>query len=246
MKIDCVLTSCNENTTYLDFIPTFIKAWNKYYPEVNIKIIYIGKNVPIEYEKYENNIICFDPPKKFPTSFVSQYIRMLYTCLLDYKNGVLITDIDMIPLNRSLADGIKNIDDSYYICYHDPMYEIKQIYICYNIALVKIWKEIFNINSELDILSWFERFNKEKYLKNKKYLFSIDQVHLFKYVMKWNKKTNKLISLKSKNFKRLCRGQKFELNENIKTNIKNGYYSDYHMYRPYKLFKKINDEILSI
>ena len=33
MKLDCVLTAVNENELYLDFIPIFIKTWNKLYPD---------------------------------------------------------------------------------------------------------------------------------------------------------------------------------------------------------------------
>tara|TARA_B110000858_G_scaffold197484_1_gene259295 strand:- start:3230 stop:3397 length:168 start_codon:yes stop_codon:yes gene_type:complete len=46
MKLDCILTSVNENKLYLDFIPIFIKTWNKLYPNVDIKIILIAKSIP--------------------------------------------------------------------------------------------------------------------------------------------------------------------------------------------------------
>ena len=32
MKLDCVLTAVNDNRLYLDFVPIFIKTWNKLYP----------------------------------------------------------------------------------------------------------------------------------------------------------------------------------------------------------------------
>ena len=39
MKLDCVLTAVNENPLYLEFIPIFIKTWNKLYPGIDVKIL---------------------------------------------------------------------------------------------------------------------------------------------------------------------------------------------------------------
>ncbi len=44
MKLDCILTAVNENTLYIDFIPIFIKTWNKLYPSIDVKIILIVTN----------------------------------------------------------------------------------------------------------------------------------------------------------------------------------------------------------
>ena len=40
------------------------------------------------------------PIENISTSFISQYIRILYPAILNYKSGILITDIDMLPMNR--------------------------------------------------------------------------------------------------------------------------------------------------
>ena len=101
MKLDCVLTAVNENKLYLDFIPIFIKTWNKLYPDVDVKIVLIAKDIPEDLILYKNNIILFNPIEDVLTSFTSQFIRLLYPCILDYKNGVLITDMDMLPMNST-------------------------------------------------------------------------------------------------------------------------------------------------
>ena len=49
MKIDCVLTSCNLNKKYTDFIPLFIKAWTYLYPNIDIKIVLICNEIPQEF-----------------------------------------------------------------------------------------------------------------------------------------------------------------------------------------------------
>jgi hypothetical protein len=41
MKLDCVLTAVNDNPLYLEFIPIFIKTWNKLYPGLDVKIVIV-------------------------------------------------------------------------------------------------------------------------------------------------------------------------------------------------------------
>ena len=116
MKLDCILTAVNENTLYLEFIPIFIKTWNKLYPNVDVKIILIAKKIPEEYLCYKDNIILFEPIENVLTSLTSQFIRLLYPCILNYDNGVMITDMDMLPMNRSYyTENIKPFDNSKFI-----------------------------------------------------------------------------------------------------------------------------------
>ena len=54
MKLDCVLTSVNENQLYLDFVPIFIKTWNKLYPTVSVKIVLIMNTIPQQLQEYKD------------------------------------------------------------------------------------------------------------------------------------------------------------------------------------------------
>ena len=88
MKLDCVITACNMNLIYYEFIPFFIKAWDKLYPNIDVKVILISDNIPEDLKPYLDNIILFEPVHGVSTSFTSQYIRILYPCILNYKNGI--------------------------------------------------------------------------------------------------------------------------------------------------------------
>ena len=61
MKLDCVFTAVNENKLYLDFIPIFIKTWNKLYPDVDVKIVLIAKDIPEDLieisQKYRTELV---------------------------------------------------------------------------------------------------------------------------------------------------------------------------------------------
>ena len=116
MKLDCVITSVNENPLYLEFIPIFIKTWNKLYPNVDVKIILIAKQIPDQYVEYKGNIILFEPIEGILTSFISQFIRLLYPCILHYQHGVMITDMDMLPMSKTYyTEHIRSFDNSKFI-----------------------------------------------------------------------------------------------------------------------------------
>jgi hypothetical protein len=247
MQIDCVLTAVNENKLYLDFIPLFVKTWKKLYPSIDIKIILISNEIPEKYKEYSKYIILFSPIENISTSFISQYIRILYPSILNYENGVLITDINMIPINRTYyTKNIEEYDNSKFIYYRDNVcFNCKQIAICYNVATPSIWKEIFNINSECDIINRLKNVYKQiKYVGHGKSGWYTDQIDLYNHVMDWNKVTNNLICLKENKtgFKRLDR-LTLNINEKLLIDISNGLYTDYHCFRPMSKYSQINNII---
>lgn len=252
MKLDCVLTAVNENQLYLDFVPIFIKTWKKLYPSVDIQIILISTEIPYNLKIYSKHIILFKPIENISTAFISQYIRLLYPCLLNYKNGIMITDIDMLPMNKHYyIRNIENIENDKFIYLRNVCIDDwNQIAMCYNVALNKTWGDIFKISNVGDI--------KKRLLdvyKNINYInghgnsgWCSDQIDLYKYVFKWDKLTKKFIRLddKTTGFSRLDR-KKFSLDDPvIRKNISEGLYSDYHCYRPMKKYSKLNYEIYNL
>ena len=252
MKLDCVLTACNTNPLYYGFIPLFIKSWKKLYPEVDVKVILINDIIPDDLKEYLDNIILYIPPENVSTAFISQYIRILYPSILKYKNGIIISDIDMLPMNNSYyTKPIEHIDDNKFIAFR-PIWVTgcnNQICICYNIALSTTWSTIFNIHNLEDISTRLKEIHSSiVYVDgHNKSGWSTDQLDLHKYVIDWNTKTNNFIVLDDNEtkYRRLDRGT-FNLNPNLINLIKSGYFSDYHVWRPYLQYKEINDTIVDI
>jgi hypothetical protein len=238
----------NENHLYLEFIPIFIKTWNKLYPEVDVKIILIAKTIPEEYLEYKNNIILFEPIDTVLTSFTSQFIRLLYPCILPYENGVMITDMDILPMNRTYyTEHIKSFDTSKFIYLRENIcFDTNEIAMCYNVATPAIWKDIFKINSVQDIRDAITITSKYNIIKegHGNVGWTIDQKTLYYKVMEWNKRTNNFICLKeaTTGFKRLDRDT-FVMTDTLKKSITNGDYSDYHCYRPMSRYSTINYDI---
>lgn len=246
MILDCVITACNENPLYCDFIPIFINSWVKLYPTVDVKIILISDIIPARFLKYKKHIIHFKPLENVSTAFTSQYIRLLYPCILNYRNGVLITDMDMLPMNDTYyTENIKEYENNKFVYYRHIFYDNKEISMCYNTATPQVWKDIFNIHTENDIIDrLINKYNNITYVDGHGMNgWSTDQLDLFTYVMEWNNKTNNLIVLHDNNtgYRRLDRGSNYNIEQH---KIKNGYYSDYHCFRPYTQHKEINDKIV--
>ena len=243
MKLDCVVSSCTIEPLYYDFIPLFIKSWKTLYPDVDIKIILINDVIPDDIKQFNNQIILFKPIENISNAFVSQIIRLFYPCILNhYENGILITDIDMIPMNNYYyTEPIKDIPNNKFICYRDCLLNEKQLPICYNIATYQIWSNIFNINCLDDIITNIIKYNND-YKSN----WFTDQLVLYKTIMDFKNKTNNFIILNDNitKFNRLNRCSVPNTNVLLKT-IKSKKYSDYHMERPYNKHKNNNDLIIN-
>ena len=253
MKLDCIVSACNMNPLYYDFIPIFVKAWKTLYPAVDIKIILINAVLPPEFEEYRDNIILFAPLPGISTSFTSQYIRLLYPCILNYENGIMITDIDMLPMNSQYyTKNIETFDDDCFIYLRDACFEYTEIAMCYNVGLQKTWADIFAINTLAEIVERLcEVSSRITYLEGHGNTgWNTDQRDFYRYVVKWAIKTSKFIYLNDNKtgYNRLDRihGHTQELCEDLQACIKQGGFSDYHMLRPYSQYKEINDKIVGL
>lgn len=254
MLIDCILTAVNDDPFYSDFIPLFVKAWNKLYTNIDVKIIFISDNIPDKYLEYKDNIILFKPIENVLTCFTSQYIRLLYPCILNYNNAILITDIDMIPLNKNyFTDYVKKYSDDKFIYYRKGLMDYaNQFSICYNAACPSIWKDIFKINSLEDIVNQLIHITNVRKIKKNKgtHNWNVDQIDLRRNVTEWNKKTGNLIQLDDNitKYRRLtrCPIRGLKIIETNAEKISDGYYSDYHCFRPINKHNNINYRVLDL
>ena len=207
MKLDCVLTATNDNPLYLECIPLFVNTWHKLFPEVDVKVVLIADKIPDEYVDYSSSIVLFPPIENVSSAFIAQYIRCLYPALIECENGVLITDIDILPMNRSYyIDYISDLSNDKFVVYRPVCLAEKELSICYNIAIPRVWGEIFDIHNEQDIKTHIETHYKEIEYDGLHggEGWQTDQKNLYKYVCKWDKNIHFLNDKKTE-FKRLCR-----------------------------------------
>ena len=252
-KFDCVLTAVNNNPLYISYIPNFIKTWKHLFPEVQIKIIFINDVLTKDVEPYSEFITLFKPLERLNTAYIAQNIRLFYPALLS-KEGVLITDIDIYPMNRdyfespTLNDCLKNT----FISYRPKGCVGKdQIAICYNMASSSMWSKVTGVKT-LEQL-------KQKLITN----YPINYGELYPYPMDWCRKgwfkdqevlyellVESAIKIKYVGDKKFCRIDK--LNQSISKitkvipSIKSGSISDFiPLRKDQKDFEEINDLVVS-
>lgn len=255
MKLKCILTATNEKPLYIDFLPIFCSSWKKLYPDVDVKIIFVGDTLPAKFEPYNDHIIHFPPIQGVSSAFVSQYIRLIYPALLSCDGGVMITDIDMLPMSPTYySDNIKEFSCSDFIYLRDIKPAKNEIAMCYNVAHPTTWADIFHIKSYVDVRNRLKSIHDSIQYDNKPggKGWVTDQVHLWSSLRKWSgfkTRFRMLCDTKTK-FKRLCRlmfytGQ-IKTVQSIENQIKNGIFTDYHALRPHKKFKNINEMIVRL
>ena len=242
MKVGTIITATDLNPLYVDFIPYFIKSWKTLFPGSDVIIILIADEIPERFKKYAENIKLFKPIDGIKTAFIAQNIRLLYPRQITRDGGVIISDMDMIPLNRKYYEApIKNISDDTFISYRDVLLP-SELPMCYNIALPETWSKIFGTRPiEEQLKEWYSGIYYDGNHGGSGW--NTDQLILVK---KYNEYTGPKVVLNDRvcQFKRLDRSYQFCLTKEIYEDIVKGRYSDYHCMRPYLQFKQINDVVL--
>lgn len=250
MKIDYCLVACDLNQNYMDFYPLVRHFWKKML-NIDCILILISTYIPECLEIYKDEIILFEPIKHINTAFQAQCIRILYPSLLPIDKNIIISDMDIIPLNQSyFEDTIKYIDNhDIFVIYRDVISVYNQYPICYCLASSQVWKSIFNIQT-IDCIR--KRLN-DWYLPDYQIsspsstAWAQDQLQLFQYVNNYKGNIIKFTDEDTK-FNRLDRSQINFITQNytiIKENIKIGQYSDFHLPRPYKNYSNLLDVLLN-
>lgn len=184
MRLSCALVACNDNPKYLDFWPTVKKAW---WDIVGIPcvMVYVAETIP-EYLASDPAVIHFKPIKDVSISLQAQEVCQMYPALLKGDGGILITDIDSIPVSKT-GQEIKLINyntQAPIVCAASPpsiwakMYDIQKIEDIYNKLNIKTMNkpQITIINSDLNVNYMFKRYN---LLSSQNDLYKLDATDLF-------------------------------------------------------------------
>lgn len=238
MKIKKAIVTSTENNKYLDFWPVVKKSWERLEIEPILYIISDKKNE-------QSNEKSFHIPGVNPV-FVSQTFRLLAPTL--YKDDVcIISDMDMIPLSKEyFVNQLKNFEDDKFVIFRSGATSENMLPICWNVGQGSTWSNIFNVENinqiTEELISWYPKSYKP--FKDNWYL---DQLILKKSIDNFELNNgSKVIRLTDEvlNFKRLNRSnyradlKLFKQSPNL--------FVDFHMPRPYKLYKKSINNVLKI
>jgi len=260
MNLHTVVTAANNNPLYRDYIPVFLRAWSKLFPDINVRILMVGDQDP---DYNHPGIINIETIPGVHPGFHAQCIRLLWPAIAGNTAGfsdgdaVLTTDIDMIPMSRGYyTETISNYSDDKFVCLRNVIDHLQQYPICYNIATPATWKKVFRINNKVDIIERLEKWYNETTYDGEHggKGWNFDQTKLFKSLNSWNeckKRENepRLILLKDREtgFKRLDRMHTREIMAHLPQVLKmtaRSEFTDFHMLRPYREHKETIEKIV--
>jgi len=238
MKLSCVLVACNEKTQYLEFWPSVKRAWLEV-AKLPCIMVYVGEILPNGLHG-DPAVRWFKPIAGWPTATQAQCIRLFYPALLETDGAVMISDMDMIPLQGDwFVNGFKQFEENQFVSLRGIDDEAKQIYMCYVGAIPKVWGEMFGITCEQDIrnrLTEWSQAHKSDGLRpvepGRPYIgWATDQLELYRHVKAWDPRRIGLLPFTAE-FNRLCRSKPNEwmaMSKDLKLRLKERYYIDFHM-----------------
>lgn len=246
MKIGTILVATDTNPLYCDFIPSFVRAWKALVPEADICIVMIADNIPERFSEYAAHIRLFPPIPGLHTAFQAQCIRLLYPRQIARAEGVLITDMDMLPMNRRYyVNSIHSYPDDAFVVYRDVCLP-GEISMCYNVALPAVWSSMFGDESiENALREWYVGTSYSGMHGGAGW--GTDQTILVRMFNQWNG-TKVVLNDRATHFRRLDRGYHknlFRDHHRLRTLIRQGVFADYHCFRPYRQYREMNDFVVS-
>lgn len=227
MNIDYVIISSNENPFYKDFYEPVSSAWNHFgYKTFMIEVC------DEESDIFETKYGIYKKIKKVEGNEVlqSQVARLFAFNLIKDKN-LLISDIDMMPLNREYFENrAKNIQQKDVLVYsgegqgkYYPFFPM-----CYILANSNTFSNILGISdmSFLDFINYLENVFAPDPVNGT--IWNRDENFLFNKLLD----TDNKVILKDRHHQesRICRAASWGYDEE---RLKNGGYIDSHLLRPY-------------
>jgi hypothetical protein len=249
MKLDRVLVACNDNPKYLDFWKTVKTAWQKI-AGVECQMVYVSETIPDDL-KDDPNVIHFKPIEGWPTATQAQVIRLLYPALIKCEGAVMVSDMDMIPLQKDFfVNGFSLFSSNQFVSLRGIDENEKQIYMCYVGATPETWRAMFQIETEDDIRARMRLWSLEYKADGSRggLGWCSDQLILYKKVKEWQREAPERVGLIpwTPEIPRLDRGNPMEWiqwNTILELKLIDRAYVDFHM-PPYDPFKPAIDFIL--
>lgn len=225
MKIDYVIIASDENPTYKDFYPVVAKKWN----ELGFKTYFI--NICDNDEIFENKwgIVHNIKALEFvSTAFQSQVVRLFSSNFIE--GNLLMSDVDMLPLNKEYYNSYVNelTENNVIIYTGQPYTDVPYYPMCYILAHSNTLRNLLSIKN----LSFSDycKMLFEKYGE----AWNTDEHFMYDEFQK-NKES---LVIKSRDLKRRVDRFRWGYDYNL---LKEGYYIDSHLLRPYaQYFQEVN------
>jgi hypothetical protein len=236
LTLNRAILATDAHPDYIEFWPTVARAWKEIVGITPTLLLVAPDDVQVDTSL--GDVIRFEPIEGIPTAFQAQVIRLLAPALFP-EDVCILSDIDMIPLNRSyFLDSITDCPDTSFVVYRNHGYAHNASWypICYVAARGSTYGEIFHISTIDDIRS------KLKELYDLQLGWHTDEITLAHYLKEWPDVETRCIMLGHGVERRFDRSIWLV---NLEYLI-NGHYIDAHCPRPYHAYQDCIETLLAI
>lgn len=235
MKIDYAIVSSDSNPMYLDFWPIVKNLWSNV---IKIKpILALISDRDLIIDNGDHIIHQIKSVDGVSTAFQSQIVRMYITKY--YRDSICITsDIDMLPLSYNyFNDIVRGITDDKIAILSSDAYTTVRYPLCYNVAKGSLFTEILDL--ECNFKEYCNRLLKFEEG------WDTDELYFGRCINNFKDK-NKVVFLQRGWTNGLANNRIDRAFWNYDINILvQGNYIDCHSLRPYSLYRKEIDKLIS-
>jgi hypothetical protein len=239
MNINYAVVGSDDNPLYLDFWPLVSKVWKNNIGVTPVLGLISNEDSDITETEY-GLIKKFKKIDAISSSLQSQIVRLFLTKIL---NGYsLISDIDMLPLSKDYflknAERINNNNIIVYSSDNPECIQNEMYPMCYILAHTNTYSKIFDLNLSWEDFCYFLNDKKQGWYTDQKYIY--EKINQFK-----NSKNDVIL---------LDRGWNGIASRRIDRafwsyypdKVKEGYYIDSHLLRPYNQHKNEIDNLINL
>lgn len=250
MQIDTCVVSSTADPLYLDFFPLVHRMWGELVG-LRCVLMLVAPEIPPGLMPLRDDIVLVPPLQDVEDGFIAQCIRLLAPQLVGARRGVVLSDIDLIPMRRSYyVDAVRDLPDDAMAVYRaNALPGYAEIPICFNAAHPATWAELIepadHIDAAMRILGRW-RTEIPAYDPSTLSGWTTDQAILFRCVEAFDRRRLRRFRDQELGFRRLDRSH---LDDTGRLTWRQAFlaagggYSDCHMPRPMSRFAAANARI---
>jgi hypothetical protein len=250
-----VLVACDLNGGYVESWPLIRKAWLEV-AEVEPVLVLVAEEAEARPELLaDERVVRFSPVAGVHTTLQAQCIRLLYPALLDAPGCVVISDMELVPLDpRYFHAPLTALDERLFVSYRDVLLPREEVAIAYNAARPATWGELFSVGSEDDVrarlAAWAAMTSSYEGSRGGSG-WGTDQLVLYRTVLPWGERTGRLWLLDDQ-YTGFCRLDRSDVDgldaptAEQERRLRARRYTDFHSPHPHSRFRELNERVLDV
>lgn len=252
LRLARVLVACDLNARYLESWELVARAWPAVAGVEPLLVLVADEASAPPQLLADERVHLFEPLPSLHTAFQAQCIRLLYPALVESDGAILISDMELVPLDpRYFRDPPELLDERLFVAYRDLELERRQVVMPYNAARPEVWADVFGIETIDDVRARLEGWGTELEYDAVRggHGWYTDQEMLYATLMPWHERTGRLWIFDDEytGFRRLDRPDVADgLTNQVRVAIRSRRYTDFNSLVPHGDARAVNDEVLEL